>query len=325
MTNLLRALGYQPRPKFSASSAAFLRVLCGKLLPALNCARTPNAGGRFASSQRPAIAPRESSSQASDVHVRRLRRFRGPLQPSRRHVLRPLRYRPRHAERSRRPRSPQRIRRRDSQAYVEQYGPTVLVEPPKKGFDLLAWMMPVLLPLIALILVWQVVRRWKQKAALAPAGGPPARRCIPEPASNAKRAGNRARTAMSSVDIAVACVLLSAAAIFFIFNVKLDESDSAPHRTKLDQLHGTPRRHLRKSARPPLRISRRKILRTRFRGDQAIAGSRSRPRPRRNGPTDRRHAHARHAPGIHASNPCGTSSRGEGYKIHERQANQPNV
>jgi cytochrome c-type biogenesis protein CcmH/NrfF len=59
------------------------------------------------------------------------------------------------------------------QAYVEQYGPTVLVEPPKKGFDLLAWVMPVLLPLIALVLVWQVVRRWKQKAALAPAGAPP--------------------------------------------------------------------------------------------------------------------------------------------------------
>jgi cytochrome c-type biogenesis protein CcmH/NrfF len=58
------------------------------------------------------------------------------------------------------------------QAYVEQYGPTVLVEPPKKGFDLLAWVMPVLLPLIALVLVWQVVRRWKQKAALVPAGGP---------------------------------------------------------------------------------------------------------------------------------------------------------
>jgi cytochrome c-type biogenesis protein CcmH/NrfF len=59
------------------------------------------------------------------------------------------------------------------EGYVEQYGPTVLVEPPKKGFDLLAWVMPVLLPLIALALVWQVVRRWKQKAALAPAGSPP--------------------------------------------------------------------------------------------------------------------------------------------------------
>lgn len=59
------------------------------------------------------------------------------------------------------------------QAYVAQYGPTVLVEPPKKGFDLLAWIMPVLLPLMALVLVWQVVRRWKQKATLASAGGPP--------------------------------------------------------------------------------------------------------------------------------------------------------
>src|SRR5580700_925900 len=57
-------------------------------------------------------------------------------------------------------------------AYVQQYGPTVLVEPPKRGFDLLAWIMPVLLPLIALVLVSQVVRRWKQKAALVPAGGP---------------------------------------------------------------------------------------------------------------------------------------------------------
>lgn len=58
------------------------------------------------------------------------------------------------------------------QAMVEQYGPTVLVEPPKKGFDLLAWIMPIALPLIALVLVWEVVRRWRHKATLAPAGGP---------------------------------------------------------------------------------------------------------------------------------------------------------
>jgi hypothetical protein len=41
---------------------------------------------------------------------------------------------------------------------------------------------------------------------------------------------------MSSVDIAVACVLLATAALVFIFGVRLDASDSAPHRTKLDQL-----------------------------------------------------------------------------------------
>ncbi|MFZ3216800.1 MAG: cytochrome c-type biogenesis protein CcmH [Candidatus Acidiferrales bacterium] len=71
-----------------------------------------------------------------------------------------------------------RVTRGDSddqilQAFVEQYGPTVLVEPPKKGFDLLAWIMPVLVPLISLVLVWEVVRRWRHKASLAPAGGPP--------------------------------------------------------------------------------------------------------------------------------------------------------
>jgi cytochrome c-type biogenesis protein CcmH/NrfF len=58
-------------------------------------------------------------------------------------------------------------------AYVTQYGPTILIEPPKKGFDLLAWVMPVLLPVLALILVWFVVRNWRKKAQFAPAGGPP--------------------------------------------------------------------------------------------------------------------------------------------------------
>jgi hypothetical protein len=41
---------------------------------------------------------------------------------------------------------------------------------------------------------------------------------------------------MSSVDVAVACALLAAATIVFIFMVQPDASDSAPHRTKLDQL-----------------------------------------------------------------------------------------
>lgn len=41
---------------------------------------------------------------------------------------------------------------------------------------------------------------------------------------------------MSSIDIGIACALLAAAAIVFIFWVSLDESDAAPHRTKLDQL-----------------------------------------------------------------------------------------
>ena len=58
-------------------------------------------------------------------------------------------------------------------AYVTQYGPTVLVEPPKRGFDLLAWAMPIAMPLLALVLIWYVVRSWRKKANLAPAGGLP--------------------------------------------------------------------------------------------------------------------------------------------------------
>jgi len=41
---------------------------------------------------------------------------------------------------------------------------------------------------------------------------------------------------MSNVDITVACVLLAAATLIFIFNVRQNASDLAPHRTKLDQL-----------------------------------------------------------------------------------------
>ncbi len=57
-------------------------------------------------------------------------------------------------------------------AAVQEYGPTVLIEPPAKGFDLLVWVMPVALPLIAVLLVWGAVQRWRERSAMAPAGGP---------------------------------------------------------------------------------------------------------------------------------------------------------
>jgi hypothetical protein len=41
---------------------------------------------------------------------------------------------------------------------------------------------------------------------------------------------------MSSVDIAVACAALALATILFVFNVHMEPSDLAPHRTMLDQL-----------------------------------------------------------------------------------------
>ncbi len=61
------------------------------------------------------------------------------------------------------------------QDFVQEYGPGVLISPPAKGFDWLVWVMPVLLPILAFILVWEVVRRWKRRGELQPAAaaGPP--------------------------------------------------------------------------------------------------------------------------------------------------------
>lgn len=41
---------------------------------------------------------------------------------------------------------------------------------------------------------------------------------------------------MSDIDVALACALLTIATIIFVFGVRREASDSAPHRTKLDQL-----------------------------------------------------------------------------------------
>ncbi len=71
-----------------------------------------------------------------------------------------------------------RVNRGDSddlvlQSFVQEYGPTVLPDPPKKGFTWLVWIAPIVAPLIALYLIWEVVRRWRRRQELAPAGGPP--------------------------------------------------------------------------------------------------------------------------------------------------------
>jgi len=58
------------------------------------------------------------------------------------------------------------------QAFVQEYGPTVLSSPPAKGFNRVAWIAPIVFPLVALVLLWDVVRRWKHKGAVATASGP---------------------------------------------------------------------------------------------------------------------------------------------------------
>lgn len=55
------------------------------------------------------------------------------------------------------------------QSFVQEYGPSVLISPPTKGFDLWAWVMPVVMLLGGAILVACLVRQWKRRTTVAPA------------------------------------------------------------------------------------------------------------------------------------------------------------
>jgi cytochrome c-type biogenesis protein CcmH len=62
------------------------------------------------------------------------------------------------------------------QSFVQEYGEQVLSEPPAHGFNLLAWMIPVIAFAAGLALVIVVIRQWRARAPrrdLAPASGPP--------------------------------------------------------------------------------------------------------------------------------------------------------
>jgi cytochrome c-type biogenesis protein CcmH/NrfF len=61
-------------------------------------------------------------------------------------------------------------------ALVAQFGEAVLASPPKEGFNLLAWVLPLAGGAIAVAAVAVALRRWSRArpAAEAPAGGAPA-------------------------------------------------------------------------------------------------------------------------------------------------------
>lgn len=56
-------------------------------------------------------------------------------------------------------------------SFVKQYGTIVYMEPPKKGFGLVAWLMPVFYSIAGLALLVFIVRKWRNRQhATAPAG-----------------------------------------------------------------------------------------------------------------------------------------------------------
>lgn len=59
------------------------------------------------------------------------------------------------------------------QSFVQEYGPKVLASPPARGFNLLAWIIPGLAFGLGLGTVVMVIRQWRRRFELAPAGGPP--------------------------------------------------------------------------------------------------------------------------------------------------------
>jgi cytochrome c-type biogenesis protein CcmH len=55
--------------------------------------------------------------------------------------------------------------------FVAEYGSVVYMEPPKKGFGLVAWLMPVLYSVVGLALLVLVVRKMRERQIAA---APPA-------------------------------------------------------------------------------------------------------------------------------------------------------
>ena len=77
------------------------------------------------------------------------------------------------------------------QAFVQEYGTTVYAEPPKSGFSLVAWLMPVFYFVIGAAIVVFVIARWRKHAPAAPAVAPAGVNITPEAYERARSQANR--------------------------------------------------------------------------------------------------------------------------------------
>jgi cytochrome c-type biogenesis protein CcmH len=58
------------------------------------------------------------------------------------------------------------------QSFVQEYGEAVLAEPPARGFNSLAWAIPVVVSILGLGLVIVVIRNWRHPAVPVTSSGP---------------------------------------------------------------------------------------------------------------------------------------------------------
>jgi len=77
-------------------------------------------------------------------------------------------------------------------AMIKQYGPLAYVEPPKTGFGLVAWLMPILYLLGGLALVVVVMKRWRKRpVAVASTAGANGVHVSPELLARARKQAQR--------------------------------------------------------------------------------------------------------------------------------------
>jgi cytochrome c-type biogenesis protein CcmH/NrfF len=77
-------------------------------------------------------------------------------------------------------------------AMIKQYGPLAYVEPPKTGFGLVAWLMPILYLLGGFALVVVVMKRWRKRpVTVASATGANGVHVSPELLARARKQAQR--------------------------------------------------------------------------------------------------------------------------------------
>ena len=78
------------------------------------------------------------------------------------------------------------------QAMIQEYGPPAYVEPPKSGFGLVAWVMPIVYLFGGLALVMVIITRWRKRpAVVAAAPGLSGVRVSPELLARAREQAQR--------------------------------------------------------------------------------------------------------------------------------------
>lgn len=77
------------------------------------------------------------------------------------------------------------------QAFVKEYGSVVFMQPPKSGFGLVAWLMPVACAILGVALLAFVIKKWLKSQPIASSHGPNNLHASPEALQRARLQADR--------------------------------------------------------------------------------------------------------------------------------------